>query len=403
MSYLLIGIVILVIIGVVAKLQRRGTSSHSSPAPRRSVQPLKAAAQPDRIQQYGLPVLGTLEELAAWLQISPRDLTWLMGRWTPKGTGLSPHYVLQRIPKSGGGERVLLAPKSRLKAIQRRILREMLDKLPLHDAAHGFRAKRSILTNATPHVGQETVACFDLTDFFPSITYPRVCGLFHAMGYSREIAGALAALCSTRLPGTRRRVLPQGAPTSPAISNLIARHLDVRLAGLAQTLGFRYTRYADDCTLSGPAQRLGRLIRTVRAIVRSERFTLHEGKLRVHRRGACQQVTGLVVNTAPTITRAERRRLRAILHQAQYSGLEAQNRNGHAHFAEVLRGKIAFLHMINPRHAAPLQQAFNSVCETPSTPHATIMPPTLPTVNVPAMADSIGAYTPGPETLSPRE
>src|SRR5205823_5215015 len=150
---------------------------------------------------------------------------------------------------------------------------------------------------------------------------------------------------------TGPRGLPQGACTSPGLSNQVARRLDRRLGGLATKLGLTYTRYADDLTFSGDAgleNGVGYLMARVRHIARDEGFTVNESKTRVLRRSTAQMVTGLVVNDRPGVRRAEVRRLRAILHRARTEGLERQNRENHPDFGAWLRGKIAFVRMARP-------------------------------------------------------
>src|SRR5262249_54718015 len=147
------------------------------------------------------------------------------------------------------------------------------------------------------------------------------------------------------------RALPQGACTSPAISNLVTRKLDRRLAGAARKLGWTYTRYADDLTFSAGAAAAGSLalvLARVRHILRDEGFAVNERKGRVQRRSQRQSVTGIVVNDKPGVPREELRRLRAILHRARTTGLAAQNRDHHPDFAAYLRGKIAYIAMIDP-------------------------------------------------------
>src|SRR5262249_55976467 len=135
---------------------------------------------------------------------------------------------------------------------------------------------------------------------------------------------------------TGPRGLPQGAPTSPGLSNQVGRKLDKRFLGLAAKMGFMYTRYADDLTFSGGpglAEKVGSLMARARNIAREEGFAVNEKKSRVMRRSAAQTVTGVVVNDKPSISRDELRRLRAILHRAKKEGLEAQNREGRPNFA----------------------------------------------------------------------
>ena len=153
------------------------------------------------------------------------------------------------------------------------------------------------------------------------------------------------------------RVLPQGACTSPAITNVLCWRLDRRLTALAKRHGFTYTRYADDLTFSGDAafnEMVGYLMARVRHLAEEEGFTVNQKKTRVLRPNAAQMVTGLVVNAKPSVRRAELRRLRAILHRAQKEGLDAQNRTQHPDFRAWLRGKIAFVKMVRPEIGAKM-------------------------------------------------
>jgi retron-type reverse transcriptase len=160
------------------------------------------------------------------------------------------------------------------------------------------------------------------------------------------------------------RALPQGACTSPAISNVVARRLDSRLSGIATKLGWTYTRYADDLTFSGDgeaAQKIGYVLARVRHIAQDEGFSLNHAKTRVQRQQNRQLVTGIVVNDRPGVDRATVRRLRAILHRAKTEGLAAQNRERLPHFAAWLSGMIAYLHMVNPSQAKPLREALDAL------------------------------------------
>lgn len=310
----------------------------------------------------GPDFLNSDRELAHAMQLEDKDFAWLRG-FNPELPMFSfgDHYIEKRIPKNRSGFRVLMAPKPKLKAVQRWILTEILEKIEPHPAAHGFRKGRSILTNAAMHVEKKVVVCCDLKDFFPTITWVRVRGMFEELGFNPEVALSLALLCTTRDPVKRRRCLPQGAPTSPAISNLIVRKLDSRLAGLAKKLGFTYSRYADDCTFSGQMSLVSALLKRFSPIVKEEGFKVNAKKGRIHRQGSCQRVTGLVVNDKVAVSRSERRKLRAILHKSGFSGLQAQNRDGHPHFAEHLRGKISFIKMVNRDQGMKLQRSFESI------------------------------------------
>jgi RNA-directed DNA polymerase len=317
-------------------------------------------ADVDRLTALGLPVLAAPGDIAAALGLSIPHLRWLAFH-TEVATRI--HYVQFNVPKRSGGVRRLSAPHKKLAAAQHWILTNILNKLPVEPPAHGFLAGRSIVSNARAHTNRAGVLNMDLENFFPSITFRRVRSVFVRLGYSPSAATILALLC-TECPrkqveyagkpyfvATGPRGLPQGACTSPALSNQVARRLDKRLAGLARKLGLSYTRYADDLTFSGDealTSRVGYVMARVRHIAENEGFAVNEKKSRVLRRNAAQMVTGLVVNHQPTLSRVEIRRLRAILHRAAREGLDAQNREGRANFRAWLQGKIAYLCMVRP-------------------------------------------------------
>lgn len=325
------------------------------------------------LEQAGLPALATPADVAAALSISIPRLRWLaFHSVATKRT----HYVSFTVPKRSGGLRTLSSPHRSLAKCQEWILRNILDRIPVHAAAHGFVRGRSTLSGARPHVGAEVVLNVDLKDFFPSITFPRVKGVFQQLGYSPAAATILALLCTEcpRRPveyageklhvATGERGLPQGACTSPALSNLVVRRMDARLQGIAHRLDWTYTRYADDMTLSASgeaAQRLAYMMARVRHITGDEGFALQAEKTRVQRPNVRQSVTGIVVNERAGVPRETVRRIRAILHRARHEGLAAQNLDGIPHFEAWLRGMIAWIRMVNPQQGAPLQHAFDEL------------------------------------------
>ncbi len=315
----------------------------------------------------GLPALSTPTDLAQALGLSIPRLRWLAFH---NEVATRVHYVQFTVPKKSGGTRTLSAPHRNLADAQRWILREIVGKLPVESPAHGFVAGRNIVTNASPHCRRSIVVNMDLEAFFPSIGFARVRSVFNRSGYSPAVATILALLCtecSRRAVvydgqkyhvATGPRGLPQGACTSPALSNQVARRLDKRLAGLADRLDLTYTRYADDLTFSGGDAlegKVGYLMARIRHIAQDEGFTVNETKSRVLRQGNAQTVTGLVVNDRPGVCRAEVRRLRAILHRARTEGLEKQNTEGRSNFVAWLRGKIAFVEMARPETGAKLR------------------------------------------------
>ena len=326
----------------------------------------------ERLQHRGLPPLSTPADVATALQITIPRLRWLA--YHAEASTVS-HYIQFVVPKKSGGERTLSAPHKQLATAQRWILENILNKLPAHAAAHGFVKQRSIVTNATPHVQSVVVINCDLTDFFPSINVHRVIGLFRELGYSPAVATILALLvteCPRRKVlyrgkpwhvATGPRALPQGACTSPAISNLVSRRLDARFTGIAKKLGFVYTRYADDLTFSSreSSRRIGYLLARVRHIAQDEGFAVNEKKTRVLKQAARQSVTGIVVNAKPSTPRRTRRQLRAMLHNAMKTGLPAQNRNRRPNFSAWVRGMIAFISMANAPQATRLKDQFQSL------------------------------------------
>ncbi|WP_437289840.1 reverse transcriptase family protein [Sorangium sp. So ce406] len=333
----------------------------------------------ERARSHGLPELPGAGELATALGLSIPRLRWLAyHREVDTGT----HYRRWLIPKRDGSARTIASPKRDLKRAQRWALRNLFEKLPVHSAAHGFLASRSIVTNAAAHAGADTIVKVDIKDFFPTITWRRVRGLLRKAGVA-EGPATLVALLSTEAPrevvqfrgqtlyvATGPRVLPQGAPTSPAITNAICLRLDRRVSGLARKLGFRYTRYADDLTLSwrapdargapataetgsaprasAPRAPVGALLRGIREILSSEGFRLHPSKTVVMRKGSRQKVTGLVVNhagDAAPAARVPRERVRAL--RAAIRNREL-GRPGKGETLAQLKGLAAFVYMTDP-------------------------------------------------------
>lgn len=311
------------------------------------------ATDEKQLTRYGLPVWRSEAELAAALNLTIEQLRHFA---IHRVRDRVQHYIAFAIPKRSGGERVIHAPKKKLKAVLRNVNDQLVSKLPVHVAAHGFVKGRSVKTNAQPHVGRAVVVKLDLKDFFPTVTWARVRGLLISLGYGFPVAASLAALMteSERQPVTvdgqtfhvpvGDRVCVQGAPTSPGLCNAVTRKMDARLSGLAKKLGFTYSRYADDLTFSGDdATQLETLINRATRIIHTEGFVVNGTKTRVMRRGNSQRVAGVTVNKELGLSRKERRKIRAALHQA--------TPEKHAE----LDGMLAWVHMLNPAQAAKLK------------------------------------------------
>lgn len=329
----------------------------------------------EKLQAAKLPVLSSPADIATALGLTIRRLRWLAFH---AETAVVTHYVRFQVPKKSGGMRELSAPHADLAKAQRWILQNILEPIPLPGVAHGFVRGRNTLTNARSHINKDLVINADLKDFFPSITFPRVRGIFEQLGYSPAAATVLALIC-TECPrrtvtyvgqnfhvATGPRALPQGACTSPALSNLCARKLDLRFSALAAKHGWTYSRYADDLTLSARDDAAGLtalMLSRLHDIVKSEHFTVNDAKTRIQRRNSQQSVTGVVVNDGASIDRQTRRRLRAILHQAQKTNLTAQNRRQHPNFSGWVQGMIGYISMINEKQGSRLKAAWHKLAE----------------------------------------
>ncbi len=289
----------------------------------------------ERAAENNIPKLGKPEDLAEALDVTMAQLRWLTYH---REAARDIHYTRFTIPKRRGGEREIWAPRPILKGAQRWILREIVERLPVHGAAHGFVPGRSTFTNASHHTNSRVLIKADLKDFFPTVTFPRVKGIFRKAGYREQLATLLSLLCTepprqvvevedeTYYVALGPRSLPQGAPTSPGITNTLCLSLDRRLTGLAESLGWRYTRYADDLTFSysddhpeDADARVGSLMGGLKMIVDEEGFVVHPDKTCILRKGSSQRVTGLVVNGKgdPRVPRKTRRVLRAAVHNLE--------------------------------------------------------------------------------------
>lgn len=341
--------------------------------------------------RWRLPVLDGLDDLAAFFGVSGSELDWFADpRHLARSASDVPlqHYRVSHRPAPSGAVRVLEAPKPRLKVIQRRLLDEVASLIPPHDAARGFRPGGSVRSYASPHAGRSVVLRLDLEAFFASITVSRVYGIWRTAGYPEPVAHCLAGLVTCVLPrsawravpkpadeglldahwrlGRRLAVphLPQGAPTSPAMANLAAFRLDVRLTALARSWGGRYTRYADDLAFSGAAgwgTGTSRLVEAIEDIVKDEGFRLNARKTGVMPRAGRQRLAGLVVNDRPRVARSQVDVLRAILHNCHRYGPSTQNRDDVPAYEDHLRGRIAWVAQHDPVRGARLQAVHDSI------------------------------------------
>lgn len=283
-----------------------------------------------RLLDNQVPVITKVPQLCEALGLSVSQLRWLCYH---REAAERSHYRRFEIPKRSGGMRAIWAPLPKLKQAQHWVMHEILGRLLVHGAAHGFLSGRSIATNAAEHSNSRVIVKIDIENFFPSISWKRVKGVFRKAGYPEQIATLLALLC-TEAPreivqhegkeyfvALGERCLPQGAPTSPALTNVLCLRLDRRLSGLAEQAGWRYTRYADDLTFSFPKENtsqpdISRLLGSLKRLLSEEGFALNSKKTRVIQQGAMQEVTGLIVNDdkPPRVSRELKRNMRAAIH-----------------------------------------------------------------------------------------
>ncbi|MBI0426453.1 reverse transcriptase family protein [Psychrobacter sp. NG27] len=340
----------------------------------------------NRLIENKLPILNKHTELADAVNLT---VPQLKGLCYQKDVATNLAYSHFTIAKRNGSPRQIWSPIPRLKFVQRWILNQVLNNLTTHDAAHGFVRGKSIVTNAAVHSNSELLIKLDVKDFFPSVSWRRVKGVFRHAGYQEQISTLLALLCTeaprqiikqdgvTYYVALGDRALPQGAPTSPALSNIVCLNLDRRLTGLADKIGLRYSRYADDLTFSLPVssqkstsaksdldtkhnQLIGQLLGSVNKILREEGFALNNDKTRVIRKGNQHNVTGMVVNGqgVPRVSRQIKRMLRAAVHNLESGGTlradetlntlsgyaawiaSAEPELGHSHLARIERLQV---------------------------------------------------------------
>ena len=333
------------------------------------------------VPAYNLPVIDTSSDLCELLEIHPQRLDAWSRRWRQRPDQSvecrERHnaYFTYWQPKKRGGARLIEIPKPDLKQAQRRLLQRVIERVEPHEAATGFRRGYSILDHAELHAGQQLVLKCDLQDFFVAIRAARVHAIFRHMGYSETVARALTAMVTSRASAQRASEakqygvdfnaakryqsdhLPQGAPTSPALANLAAFKLDLRLASLAEGADARYSRYADDLAFSGTrASGISnqRFYHRVCAIALEEGFNVNTRKTCCMTQGQRQHITGLVVNERPNVSRDEFDCLKAILTNAARDGLASQNITQRGDFRSHLLGRIAFVAQVNPSRGAKL-------------------------------------------------
>ena len=321
---------------------------------------LNLIANDDEIKEK-FASLKTPRDVAHLLEIKYSDLVYLIYRNKPEI-----NYTTFQIKKRSGGFRDICAPISTLKILQRKLNHVLQLIYKPRPCVHGFTRDRSIVTNAQTHIRKNYVLNLDIKDFFPSIHFGRVRGMFLAKPYEvpEKPATVLAQICCFDS-------IPQGAPTSPVISNMICSKLDGELQRLAQRFHCTYTRYADDITFSSTTPKFPKplaiettsgieLGEVLKKCIESNGFHIHEGKVRLQKPDRRQEVTGITVNDMPNVNRRFIRQLRAVIHAWEKYGYENAEREYHEKycrkrrhpdrpppvFSRVVDGKLNFLKMV---------------------------------------------------------
>lgn len=309
-------------------------------------------------------------EVAKLLDTPPKLLNYYLFVRPPVN-----RYTKFEIPKKTGGVREISAPKDSLKLIQNKLLQVLTAVYKPKGTVHGFVNRKGIVTNAKQHTGKNFVLNIDIKDFFPTINFGRVRGLFRAKPYNLpdNVATVLAQICC------HENQLPQGAPTSPIISNMICSKMDSELSKLAKLTGCTYSRYADDITLSTNKPYFPSRIAQVKNegdnviielsqaftdILTNNGFIVNSKKVRLQTSNFRQEVTGLTVNESVNVSRRYVRQVRAMLHALEKFGEDCAKKEFSAKydkkfrskgdskllFANVLRSKIEFVGLVKGKN-----------------------------------------------------
>jgi RNA-directed DNA polymerase len=292
------------------------------------------------------------------------------------------YYSYYLMKKKKGGFRRIVAPYKDLKFMQSWIKENILDKIDTSQQATGFIKGKSILTNAKNHENSNVILNIDLSNFFETITEKRVYGIFSSLGYSKNLAVEFAKICTAQIseekydamPPEKQKyfkeiyqlkesVLVQGAPTSPNLSNLVCRRLDLRLSKLANKLGINYSRYADDITFSGNESNLPS-IGIFKKIIEDEGFIINWDKVGRYKKGQRQIVTGLLIDGKVRVPKKFKKEIYRHLHFCYKYG-------AYSHFQRIcpnkgygkewLLGKIYFIYAIEPDEAKKMLEIANNI------------------------------------------
>ncbi len=338
----------------------------------------ETAAYIQSLENSELPVLFSAVHLCLSSRISIKLVLAICG------SNRKDFYKRFKIPKKRGGYRLILSPDNELKYLQKWILLNILEKIPSHNSCQGFDKEKSIKKNAEIHLGAHSILKIDLLRFYDSISEKRVYGIFKSLGYHKNLAVSLAKICTVEVNETflkafkknelklkekiikdKEGILPQGAPTSPKLSNLILRRLDKRLTHLSITNDLNYSRYADDLTFSGNEEELKRVKKTIYKIIKDENFFINYGKTQLLKRGNRFFVTGLSIhNEKVTIPKKFKLNTEHHLYHCIKNGVTAHTRKNNIenrNYKDWLLGCICFINSVEPEQGAKYFEEYNKI------------------------------------------
>ena len=330
----------------------------------------------DNLTSKNLPVIFSLKHFSLLIGMELSDVKKII-------QSRNHHYSYYLIKKKRGGFRRIVAPYKDLKFMQRWIKENILDKVDVSQQATGFIKGKSILNNAKSHENSNIILNIDLNNFFETITEKRVYGIFSSLGYSKNLSVEFARICTVQISEDkydamspekqeyfkeiyklRESVLVQGAPTSPNLSNLVCRRLDLRLSKLANKLGISYSRYADDITFSSNNESNLPSIGTLKKIIEDEDLKINWDKVGRYKKGQRQIVTGLLIDGRVRVPKKFKKEIYRHLHFCSKYG-------AYSHFQRIcpnkgyrkewLLGKIYFVYAIEPEEAKKMLEIANTI------------------------------------------
>lgn len=349
-----------------------------------------------KLQSSNLPVIFSLEHLSIMMGIQSTFLRVLIKDYKYRKEdefeeGLSLNYKYFKLKKKNGEFREIMVPSKNLKYIQKWILINILEKNKLSNKCTGFRKGYSIYNNAVIHENADLILKIDLLKFYDNITFKRVYGLFNSMGYHSNLCVSFAKICTSKhnyeywnsfkenhkiilkdIIEDNEPILPQGAPTSPMIANLILRKLDYRFEKLSEKLGFKYSRYADDLTFSIKSSAKLPSLKLIEKIINDENFYINYEKIKYRKKGQSQYVTGLSIDNGIHTKKKYRKLINRHIYFCNKYGVKShlkkiKYKKGFLFYENSMRyhdwlyGHICFISSIDGEYGSKLLNEFNKI------------------------------------------